>query len=337
MADIERIQLGHGGGGRLSRNFINKEIVTRFAEQGPLVGLPDGAQLQLGTENLIFSTDSFVVSPVEFPGGDIGKLAVHGTVNDVSVSGGKPLWLSLALILEEGLEIELLQRILDSIKEAADEIGVQIVTGDTKVVAKGQCDKLFINTAGIGKKIEGFNTSPQRIKPNDVVLVSGTLGDHGMAIMAARENLTFTSELKSDTGSVHRLVEAASEFAQEVKLMRDPTRGGIATVLGEIVEDTLVGIELIETDLPFDPNAKAIAEILGIDLMHVACEGRMMLICDNKVADKILQKWQALPEGKGAKKIGTVTNDKGRVVLQTQIGGRRMVDIPQGELLPRIC
>ncbi len=337
MKNLDRIQLGHGGGGRLSRNFINKEIVTRFAEQGPLVGLPDGAQLKLGAEDLIFSTDSFVVSPVEFPGGDIGKLAVHGTVNDVSVSGGKPLWLSLALILEEGLEIELLQRILDSIKEAADEIGVQIVTGDTKVVAKGQCDKLFINTAGIGKKIEGFNTNPNRIKPNDAVLVSGTLGDHGMAIMAARENLTFTSELKSDTGSVHRLVEAASEFAQEVKLMRDSTRGGIATVLGEIVEDTPYGIILNETDLPFDSNAKAIAEILGIDLMHVACEGRMMLICDNKVADKILQKWQALPEGKGAKQIGTVTSDKGRVVLQTQIGGRRMVDIPQGELLPRIC
>ena len=337
MKNLDRIQLGHGGGGRLSRNFINKEIVTRFAEQGPLVGLPDGAQLKLGTEDLIFSTDSFVVSPIEFPGGDIGKLAVHGTVNDVSVSGGKPLWLSLALILEEGLEIELLQRILDSIKEAADEIGVQIVTGDTKVVAKGQCDKLFINTAGIGRKIPNFNTGPQRIKENDAVIVSGTLGDHGMAIMAARENLTFTSELKSDTGSVHRLVEAAAEFASQVKLMRDPTRGGIATVLGEIVEDTPYGITLKETDLPFDPNAKAIAEILGIDLMHVACEGRMMLICDPKVAKQIINKWQQFPEGIGAKQIGTVTKDKGRVVLQTQIGGKRMVDIPQGELLPRIC
>ncbi len=337
MSDVERILLGHGGGGKLSRNLIDKEIVTRFATEGPLAGLPDGASLQVGSEQLVFSTDSFVVSPLEFPGGDIGKLAVHGTVNDVSVSGAVPKWLSLALIIEEGLEISLLQRILDSIKEAADEIGVQVVTGDTKVVARGQCDKLFVNTAGIGRKIENINTGIHRIQQGDVIITSGTLGDHGMAIMAAREQLTLNNDLKSDTGSVHRLVQAAAKWPESIKFMRDPTRGGIAAVLGEIVEDQPFGIELKEEKIPYNPDARAVAEVLGIDLMHVACEGRMLLIAAPEEAANILEAWKALPEGKGAAIIGEVTGDSGRVILETQIGGRRMVDIPQGELLPRIC
>ncbi len=337
MKKTERILLGHGGGGKLSRNLIDNEIVTRFATDGPLVGLPDGASLQIGSENLVFSTDSFVVSPLEFPGGDIGRLAVHGTVNDVSVSGAKPLWLSLALIIEEGLEISVLRRILDSIKEASDEIGVKIVTGDTKVVARGQCDRLFINTAGIGKKIPNLNTGVNRIKHGDVVLTSGTLGDHGMAIMAAREKLTLNNKLLSDTGSVHRLVAAAAKWAEGVKFMRDPTRGGIASVLGEIVENESFGIVLKEEKIPYNPDARAVAEVLGIDLMHVACEGRMLLVCSSDIAENVLSAWKALPEGAGAEIIGKVTNDKGRVILETLIGGRRMVDIPQGELLPRIC
>ena len=242
LDDVKRILLGHGGGGKLSRNLIDNEIVTRFAADGPLAGLPDGASLQVGSENLVFSTDSFVVSPLEFPGGDIGKLAVHGTVNDVSVSGAVPKWLSLALIIEEGLEISLLQRILDSVKEAADEIGVQIVTGDTKVVARGQCDRLFINTAGIGRKIENLNLGINRIQQGDVVITSGTLGDHGMAIMAAREKLTLNNDLKSDTGSVHRLVAAAAKWPEGIKFMRDPTRGGIASALNEIADSAQVGI-----------------------------------------------------------------------------------------------
>ena len=337
MSDIERILLGHGGGGKLSRNLIDNEIVTRFAADGPLQGLPDGASLQVGSENLVFSTDSFVVSPLEFPGGDIGKLAVHGTVNDVSVSGALPKWLSLALIIEEGLEISVLQRILDSVKEAADEIGVQVVTGDTKVVARGQCDRLFINTAGIGRKIENLNLGINRIQQGDVVITSGTLGDHGMAIMAAREKLTLNNDLKSDTGSVHRLVAAAANWPESIKFMRDPTRGGIASVLGEIVEDRSFGIVLKEEKIPYNPDARAVAEVLGIDLMHVACEGRMLLISSPENAGNILEAWKALPEGKGAAIIGEVTDDNSRVILETQIGGRRMVDIPQGELLPRIC
>ncbi len=337
MNDTERILLGHGGGGKLSRNLIDREIVTRFGTDGPLVGLPDGARLQLGEETLVFSTDSFVVSPLEFPGGDIGRLAVHGTVNDVSVSGAVPLWLSLALIIEEGLEFTVLQRILDSVKEAAEEIGVKVVTGDTKVVARGQCDRLFINTAGIGRKIKNLNTGLDRIKQGDVVITSGTLGDHGMAIMAARENLTLNNELHSDTGSVHRLVAAAAEWAGGVKFMRDPTRGGIAAVLGEMVEEQSFGIVLQEEKIPYNPDARAVAEVLGIDLMHVACEGRMLLICAPEVAEKITAAWRVLPEGAGAEIIGEVTDDNGRVILETLIGGRRMVDIPQGELLPRIC
>ena len=333
----DRILLGHGGGGKLSRNFIDNEIVTRFAQNGPLAGLPDGALLQAGKEAIVFSTDSFVVSPLEFPGGDIGKLAVHGTVNDVSVSGAVPEWLSLALIIEEGLELDVLRRILDSIREAADEIGVQIVTGDTKVVARGQCDRLFINTAGIGRKIESLNLGIERIQQGDAVITSGTLGDHGMAVMAAREKLTLNEKLYSDTCSVHRLVAEASQWSDSVKFMRDPTRGGIASVLGEIVEDRQFGIVLKEDSIPYNPHARAIAEVLGIDLMHVACEGRMLLICSPEAAEGICSAWRTLPEGAGAAVIGEVTDDRGRLILETGIGGRRMVDIPQGELLPRIC
>jgi hydrogenase expression/formation protein HypE len=337
MTDTERILLGHGGGGRLSRNLIENEIVTRFGGKGPLAGLPDGARLQLGGETLVFSTDSFVVSPLEFPGGDIGKLAVHGTVNDVSVSGAVPLWLSLALIIEEGLEMNTLRRILDSIRTASEEIGVQVVTGDTKVVARGQCDGIYINTAGIGRAIPGLNTAVNKILPGDAVIASGTLGDHGMAVMAAREKLTLNNALESDTASVHRLVAAVSQWADRVKFMRDPTRGGAAAVLGEIAENSSFGISLREESIPYNPDARAVAEVLGIDLLHVASEGRMLLVCSPEIADSLLQSWKKLPEGAGAAIIGEVTEEAGRVVLETQIGGRRMVDIPQGELLPRIC
>jgi len=337
MKSAERIQLGHGGGGRLSRSLINSEIVTRFAQKGPLAGLPDGASLQIGNSEIVFSTDSFVVSPLEFPGGDIGKLAVHGTANDIAVSGATPLWISLALIIEEGLELALLRRILDSIRLASVETGVQIVTGDTKVVARGQCDRLFINTAGIGRKIKSLNTGIHRIQQGDKVLTSGTLGDHGMAIMAAREKLTLNEKLYSDTCSVHRLVAEASQWGEGVKFMRDPTRGGIASVLGEIVEDRSFGIVLNEDAVPYNPQARAVAEVLGIDMMHVACEGRMLLICSPDSAEGICSAWRTLPEGTGAAVIGEVTDDKGRLILETGIGGRRMVDIPQGELLPRIC
>ncbi len=337
MKDADRILLGHGGGGRLSRSLIDREIVTRFAQGGPLQGLPDGALLDSPGEAIVFSTDSFVVSPLEFPGGDIGCLAVHGTVNDLAVSGAVPLWLSLALIIEEGMEMALLRRILDSVKKASGEAGVQVVTGDTKVVARGQCDGLYINTAGIGRKIDSLQLGVQRIRRGDMVITSGTLGDHGMAVMAAREGLSVRGTLRSDSAPVHRLVARAAEWADAVRFMRDPTRGGLASVLGEIVEEGSFGIELIESAIPYDPGARAVSEILGIDLLHVASEGRMLLEGSPDAAPGIVSAWREMPEGAGAAVIGEVTDEAGRLILSTDIGGRRMVDIPQGELLPRIC
>lgn len=329
------ILLSHGGGGRLSRELIEEEIVSRFGE-GPLRGLPDAATLPSQSASLVFSTDSFVVSPLFFPGGDIGDLAVYGTVNDIAVAGGLPLWLSLSIILEEGLPLGTLQRVLDSVRTAADRCGITIVTGDTKVVRRGQCDGMYLNTAGIGTAIEGFQLDPARIEKGDQVLVSGSLGDHGMAVMSVREQIDFKNGPISDTGPVHELVLDLKEFGRAVRVMRDPTRGGAASVLNELVSGD-VGILLQETAVPASPNVRAVAELLGLDLLHVACEGRVIAICAEEVADRVLEKWRARPEGEGAVRMGTVIEDKGRVIMETISGGRRLVDVPQGELLPRIC
>ncbi len=332
----KQLLLGHGGGGRLSRELIAEELLPRFGD-GPLAALPDGALLSLGKERLIFTTDSFVVQPLEFPGGNIGHLAVHGTVNDIAAAGGRPLWLSFAMILEEGLDFALLRRVLDAVKEAASSCGVQIVTGDTKVVARGQCDGIYLNTAGIGAFIEDFSLSPRRIAIEDRVLVSGPLGDHGMAVMSARESIAIQGDLVSDSAPVHRLSAAAAGFGAAIRFLRDPTRGGVAAVLGEIVEGRAVGIVLDEPSIPFSPGARAIAEMLGLDLLHVASEGRLCAICAAEVASELLASWRALPEGRDAAIIGRVSEDAGRVIMETGIGGRRLVDLPRGELLPRIC
>jgi len=333
---MNRIELAHGGGGRLTAEFIDEEIVSRFGE-GPLRGLPDAASLCLNTNQILFSTDSFVVQPLLFPGGNIGDLAVHGTVNDLAVSGGDPRWLSLGLILEEGLPIEILRTVLDAISSAASACQVSIATGDTKVVQQGQCDGMYINTAGIGQRISDFTLGVQHIRPGDAVLVSGPLADHGMAVLSAREELAVRKGPVSDTGPVHGLVKAAIPFASSVRFMRDPTRGGAAAVLNEMVQNTDVGVLLNECDLPFSSKTKAVAEMMGIDLLHVASEGRMILICDASDADHILAAWRALPEGTGAVQMGVITDDKHQVVMETQMGGKRLVDVPRGELLPRIC
>lgn len=333
----QTIQLGHGGGGLLSRNLIQSEIVSRFGD-GALKGLPDGATLPVpASTSMVFTTDSFVVQPLEFSGGNIGDLAVHGTVNDLAVCGAIPRWLSLALILEEGLPITTLRRILDSVKRAVSDCGVSVVTGDTKVVARGQCDGLYMNTAGIGELMDGFNLAVERVTAGDHVLVSGPVGDHGMAVLAAREGICITQGVASDTGPVHRLVQAIRHVAPAVKFMRDPTRGGLAAVLNEVVEDRATGILLNESDIPFSDGAKAAAEMLGVDLLQVASEGRMILICEAAVSDMVLKTWQGMPEGRGAARIGVVESGRGRVVLETITGGRRLVDVPRGELLPRIC
>lgn len=321
----------------LSRDLIRREIVSRFGE-GALKGLPDGATLPAPAgRELVFTTDSYVVQPLEFPGGTIGDLAVHGTVNDLAVCGAIPRWLSLALILEEGLPFATLGRILDAVRKAAGECGVAVVTGDTKVVGRGQCDGMYINTSGIGEKMAGFELGVDRVRPGDVVLVSGPVGDHGMAVLAAREGIRITHGVSSDTAPVHRLVLSIRDLAPGIRFMRDPTRGGLAAVLNEVVEDRAAGILLDEAALPFSPGAKAAAEMLGIDLLQVASEGRLILIGAPETAGPVLQAWRRLPEGRGAAQIGVVTETPGRVVLQTVTGGKRLVDVPRGELLPRIC
>ena len=330
------VQLAHGGGGRLTRELIERMIVPRFGN-GPLRGLPDGASLPSPGDRLVFTTDSFVVQPLEFPGGCIGDLAVHGTVNDLAVCGGEPKWLSLALIIEEGLPFAVLGRVLDAVCAAADECGVTVATGDTKVVARGQCDGLYINTAGIGRALPEFALGMERIREGDCVLVSGTLADHGMAVLAARQGIDIINGPKSDTGPVHRLVAAVSDLGAAVRFMRDPTRGGAATVLNEMVEGRAFGILLKERDLPLAPATRAVSEMLGIDPLHAASEGRVILICAPDVATEILSRWRILPEGTGAVCLGTVSCDKGRVILETLTGGHRLVDVPRDELLPRIC
>jgi hydrogenase expression/formation protein HypE len=335
-AHTATVQLAHGGGGALTRNLIRDEIVSRFG-QGPLAGLPDAARVAMGGGEIVFTTDSYVVSPIEFPGGNIGSLAVHGTVNDLAVCGARPRWLSLALVLEEGLPFEVLRRVLDTIRDAAGECGVQVATGDTKVVAHGQCDRLFINTAGIGEPIPGFRLAPADIRSGDRVLASGTLGDHGMAVLAARQGIEITAGPVSDTAPVHRLIEAAAPWADGVRFMRDPTRGGVAAVLNEVVEGRPFGVLLREAALPYSTGAKAAAELLGLELLNVACEGRLLMVCAPDACDRVLDVWRHLPEGAGACAIGEVTGRAGVVLLETLMGGRRMVDVPQGEVLPRIC
>jgi hydrogenase expression/formation protein HypE len=330
------VRLAHGGGGRLSRRLIQQEILPRFGAEA-LRDLPDAAGLETEGRRLLFSTDSYVVQPSEFPGGNIGDLAVHGTVNDLAVCGGRPRWLSLGLILEEGLELALLRRVLDATAAAAAGCGIKVVTGDTKVVARGQADGIYINSAGIGEALEGFDLGPGRVRPDDRVLVSGPLADHGLAVLAVREGINIQNGPVSDTGPVHRLVLALNELAPAVRFMRDPTRGGAAAVLNELVEGRAFGVELAEQDIPVNPGTRAVAEMLGLDVLQVASEGRLFLVCAAEAAAEILIRWRRLPEGEKAACVGRVSAEAGRVILKTVSGGRRLVDVPQGELLPRIC
>jgi hydrogenase expression/formation protein HypE len=337
MEDMEeKIQLAHGGGGKLSAKLIKDEILSRFGN-GPLKGLPDAAELPPIAGQIIYSTDSFVVSPHFFPGGNIGELAVYGTVNDVCVAGGRPQWLSLALIIEEGFSLESLRRILDSAAGAAERCGVTVVTGDTKVVQKGNCDGIYMNTSGIGVKIAGLNPGRQRIKPGDAVIVSGTIGEHGFAVLAARNGICAGDGLASDCGPLNGLLEQVAPFGDKIKFMRDPTRGGVAAVLNEIVESMEFGIELKQNAVPVSEGVRSVSEMLGIDPLNVACEGRMVLICDQSAANGILSGFRSLPEGKGACVIGTVKGIAGTVTIKTITGISRLIDLPSGELLPRIC
>lgn len=337
LRDYPQIVLGHGSGGRLSADLIQHLFVPLF-DNPALASLNDQAVLELDGMRLAFTTDSFVVNPLFFPGGDIGSLAVHGTINDLAVSGAQPLFLSAGFILEEGLAMDDLGRIATSMARAARQAGVQIVTGDTKVVEKGHGDGLFINTSGIGVVPAGVHIAADQARPGDVVIVSGTVGDHGMAIMSVREGLAFESELVSDSAPLHTLVAAMLDATHAIHCLRDATRGGVAAVLNELATQSLAGIELDERAIPVRPAVQAACEMLGMDPLYVANEGKLVAVVPAEHVNAVLDAMHRHPYGREAAIIGRVVDEHpGIVVVRTAIGGRRVVDMPLGEILPRIC
>jgi hydrogenase expression/formation protein HypE len=338
MSEEGKILLGHGSGGQLMHQLISDIIVKHF-NNDILNEQTDSAILNLPSSEIAFTTDSFVIDPIFFPGGNIGKLAVCGTVNDLAVSGAEPLYLSVSFIIEEGFPIKDLEKITESLAAEAKYAGVQIVTGDTKVVNKGKCDKIFINTSGIGRIKEGNRNIPyaRNICAGDAVIINGTIGDHGMAVMNARESFNFRTTVESDCASLNRMIhEVLDKFP--VKFMRDPTRGGVATVLNELAEKTKLGIEISESDLPVSNGVRAMCEVLGFDPLHIANEGKVLIICNQDDAQSILNIMKDNVLGKKSAVIGRIVNDHpGRVVLKNETGGRRIIDSLTGDLLPRIC
>ena len=336
---MERIVLAHGSGGRLHHELINKVFRSRLSNPR-LDQMLDAAILELSGENRVaFSTDSFVIDPLFFPGGDIGCLAVYGTANDLSVSGAIPLYLSAGFIIEEGFPIADLMQIVDSMHRAADEIGIEVVTGDTKVVGRGQADKLFINTAGIGLIPAGLNLSPTQIRPGDQIIVSGLIGEHGLAILAQREGLGFTTPVQSDCGSVHRLAQALCQIDPAgVRCMRDPTRGGLATTLNELAQQGAVCLGIKEELIPVSAAVRGACGMLGMDPLYLANEGKLMAIVAPSKQPEMLKALRALPEGQDAAVIGEVREAPSRLVLlETVLGTERVLGMLEGELLPRIC
>jgi hydrogenase expression/formation protein HypE len=331
------VVLAHGSGGKLSQQLIQDMILPGF--RNPLLeSLHDGAVFSVGGAQLAFSTDSYVVSPIFFPGGDIGKLAVHGTVNDLAMCGARPLHLSVGFILEEGLPMKDLWRIVQSMREAADAAGVTLVTGDTKVVDRGKADKIFINTAGIGQVRDGVRIDPTRATPGDKIIVSGFIAVHGIAIMSVREGLEFETEIASDTAPLNGLVDAMFAPGRDIHVLRDPTRGGLSSSLVEIAQSANVGVLLNEAAIPITEEVKGACEILGLDPLYVANEGKLVAIVPAEHADEILAAMRAHPLGQHAALIGEVTADHpGYVFMKTRIGGSRVVDMLSGEQLPRIC
>ncbi|HJW25379.1 MAG TPA: hydrogenase expression/formation protein HypE [Rhodocyclaceae bacterium] len=332
-----RVDMAHGSGGRAMAQLIEELFAHHLGNEWLAQG-DDGAVLPAGSGRLVMATDSHVVSPLFFPGGDIGCLSVHGTINDVAVMGARPLWLSAGFILEEGFLLADLARIVESMAAAAREAGVPIVTGDTKVVERGKGDGVFITTTGVGVLPEGRSLSGSRARPGDAILVSGTLGDHGMAIMAQRESLGFESPIVSDTAALHGLIDAVLETGADIRVLRDPTRGGLATTLNEIARQSGVGMMLQENALPVKPAVAAACEFLGLDPLYVANEGKAIVICAAADADQVLAALRAHPLGADAARIGEVREDPHHFVqMTTGFGGKRIVDWLTGEQLPRIC
>jgi hydrogenase expression/formation protein HypE len=331
------VLLAHGSGGKLSQELVRQMFVGELANE-TLCRLDDSARLEIGGGRLAFTTDSYVVSPIFFPGGDIGRLAICGTVNDLSTSGATPKYLSLAMIIEEGFSFDELSRVVKSIKETAAEAGVCIVTGDTKVVNRGKADKLFINTAGIGVIPPGVNISGANAKAGDVVMLSGSIGDHGMAIMAQREGFNFKMPVESDCAPLNGMIAAVLGVTKNIHVLRDPTRGGLATTLNEIAAQSGVGVEIDESEIPVKDAVRTACELLGFDPLYVANEGKMVVIVAREDAGKTLEAMKANRYGADASIIGEITSEhKNRVVLRTALGARRIVDMLSGELLPRIC
>jgi len=316
-----------------------REILLPMLDNEILRRLGDSAVLQTeGGERLAFTTDSYVISPIFFPGGDIGRLAVSGTVNDLAMEGARPLALSLGIILEEGFPMEDLVRILRSVRDTAREAGVSVVTGDTKVVRKGEADGIFINTSGIGTVAPGIDTSGEKVAVGDVVLVSGPIGDHGVAIMIQREGLRMESLLESDVAPLWGLVEGLLSLSGGVSFLRDPTRGGLASVLTELARITGKGVELQESQIPVRAEVRSVCELLGLDPLYVACEGRCVAVVAQERAQEALELLKAHPLGRQARIIGRILEKPpGHVLLRTAIGGSRLVQLPLGEQLPRIC
>ncbi len=337
ITDYKEIVLAHGSGGRLSHQLISRIIAPQFAND-LLAPMHDGAIFSLGGERVAFSTDSYVISPIFFPGGDIGKLAVHGTVNDLAMCGAQPRYLSVGFILEEGLPLDAFWRIVQSMRAAADEAGVQLVTGDTKVVDRGKADQIFINTAGIGLIPQGVDIQPRRARPGDKVLLSGAIAVHGIAIMSVREGLEFETEIASDSAALNGLVGDLLLACPDVHVLRDPTRGGVTSAVTEIAQSAGAGIVLREAAIPIREEVKGACEILGLDPLYVANEGKLIAIVAAEDAERALGAMQAHSLGKEAAIIGEVTAEHpGFVTMKTRVGGTRVVDMLAGEQLPRIC
>lgn len=333
---MDKILLGHGGGGRLSQQLIS-DMFLRYFDNPILNSLEDAAAVVLPPGRIAFTTDSYVVTPRFFPGGNIGKLAICGTVNDLAMRGAYPRFLSAGFIIEEGFSLSELEEIVRTMAQTATAAGVQIVTGDTKVVGKGAADGLFINTAGLGVIDEHVSISAANAQPGDKVIISGTIGDHGMTILSLREGLSFKANLESDCAPLNGLVSELLAFKQDLHVLRDPTRGGVASTLNEIAASSNAGIIIDETSLPLKPQVKASCELLGLDPLHLANEGKLIAVVAGNVAEQVLAVCQGHEYGKDARIIGEVTAETRRVALRTFIGSTRIIDISSGELLPRIC
>ena len=335
--EMDHVRLDHGSGGEASQELVNDVFLSRL-DNAYLRNLDDSAVLDISGLRLAMTTDSYVVDPIFFPGGNIGSLAVHGTVNDLAMQGARPLYLTLGLILEEGLPTADLVQIIDSVAAASRSAQVLVVAGDTKVVQKGHVDKIFINTSGIGVIPLGVDVSSHNARPGDVVIINGNIGDHGIAILTQRESLDFKSSLESDSSSLNDLISSILDVNPQIHVLRDPTRGGVATALNEIASQSRVGIQLFEQSLPISKAVSTASEILGLDPLYVANEGKCLVIVSSEDSARVLRVMKKHKHGTKSKVIGEVTQkEEGRVLLRTKIGGTRILSMLAGEQLPRIC